>query len=191
MANTVGDITDPEGTLRPDEPILATATAQFMPVQMDNRSQKICLPRHIQPKDAYGIFSLFFSDDVLAMIVQNTNDYAPIHQAKLQADNPSPKFPRLPWKDTSVAELRAYLGFLIYRSVHSEADRSDYWTTDPEMAIHRCVFDAMGRNRFDQLEACIHVAKKEPAEPLKGKKKTRKKKISCFDKVSMCLYLEF
>ena len=73
MANTVGDITDPEGTLRPNEPILEGATHQFRPIYVEERSQKICLPQHVKPMNAYGIFSLFFNDHILAVIAQNTN----------------------------------------------------------------------------------------------------------------------
>ena len=152
MANAVGDITDPLGTLRPDEPTVEAATHKFRPIRVEERSQKMHLPRHIKPNDAYGIFSLFFDDDILTTIAQNTNLYAPIQEARLQAKNPDPKHARTPWKDVLVTELRAYLGILIYRSIHEESDRSDYWTVNPKMASHQIVTEAISRNRFDQLE---------------------------------------
>ena len=130
----------------------------------------------------HTVFSLFFFDDcILATIAQNTNSYAPIQEAKLQAKNPDPKRARTPWKDTTVAELRAYLGILVYRSVHSEVDRSDYWTTNIKMANHQHVSEIFARTRFDQLETTIHVAKPNATtEPLR---KVLKKKATCFNKL--------
>ena len=78
MANAIGDITDPTGTLRPDEPTVEAATHKFRPIQVEERSQTVHLPRHIKPNDVYGIFSLFFDEQILAILVQNTNLYASI-----------------------------------------------------------------------------------------------------------------
>ena len=70
---TVGDPTDPEGTKRPKEdPILACAHI-FKPVIVAERPPRLCLPSHVSPKDAYGIFSLFFTNDVLETIAKNTS----------------------------------------------------------------------------------------------------------------------
>ena len=181
MANAVGDITDPTGTLRPNEPTVEATTHKFRPVLVEKRSQKLHLPKDIKPSDAYGIFSLFFDDHILTIIAQNTNLYAPIQDAKLQAKNPNPKKARTPWSDVSVAELRAYLGVLLYRSLHSEKDRSDYWTTSSKLANHQSIYGAISRDRFDQLEPTIHVA--EPIKQDTPENRRQKKKTSLFDKL--------
>ena len=179
MANAVGDITDPLGTLRPDEPTAEAATHKFRPIRVEERLQKMYLSRHIKPNDACSIFSLFFDDDILTTIAQNTNLYAPIQKARLQAKKPDPKHARTPWKDVLVTELRAYLGIFIYRSIHEESDRSDYWTVNPKMASHQIITEAISRNRFDQLEQIIHVAKPENA----SENPKKKKKAFCFHKL--------
>jgi len=43
-------------------------------------------PTHIRPDDAYGIFSLFFSDDVISTLRDHTNQFAEIYTP---ADKPS------------------------------------------------------------------------------------------------------
>ena len=142
---------------------------------MEERSQTVHLPRHIKPNDAYGIFSLFFDEQILAILAQNTNLYAFIQDAKLQTKRPDTKNARLPWEDTSIPELRAYLGVLSYRSIHLEADRSDYWTTDSNLANHQSIYGAIACTRFDRLEPTFYLA--PPKDP------KQKKKTSLFNKL--------
>ena len=113
---TIGDSTDPKGTKRPNEdPILVSAHI-FKPVVVVERPLKICLPLSVRLNDAYSIFSLFFTNDVLAMIIENTNKYKALHYQHLKAS----------WKNTSVTELKAYLDILVYRSLYPQLRRQGY-----------------------------------------------------------------
>ena len=113
-----------------------------------DRPAKICLPLDIYANDAYGIFSLFFTKEVLGIIVQDTNKYGSRRSKDLKA----------PWKDMSVAELREFLGILIYRSLFPSPHHQDYWNLDMMKPIHTGLMYTMGRNRFLQLEANLHMS---------------------------------
>ena len=158
ILSTTGVPTDPEGTLRPDEDALAGESHTLKPVSVEELLYKLHLPTGINPDNAYGIFSLFFINDILATIAYDTNTFAVIQEAKLQADHPDRTTPKLPWMNTSTCEWKAYLGFLIYRSTYPIACRDDCWTTNLDMPLHRNVYVAIGRNRFDELEASLHLS---------------------------------
>ena len=162
---TVGDSTDPQGTKRPNEdPILEIAHI-FHPVVVADRPPKPCLPSNVPPIDAYGIFSLFFTDEVLETIIQNTNKYAALYKAYTQ--------PRLfSWKDTSIAEIKAYIGVLLYRSLYPQSKRDTYWTINIARPIHEALTSSISRDRFRELEANLYLS-----EP--GSEKDR----GCFNKI--------
>ena len=145
---TIGDSTDPKGTRRPNEDPILVSAHTFKPVIVAERPSKICLPSNIRPNDAYGIFSLIFTNDVLAMIAENTNNYGALRHQHLKAS----------WKDTSVTELRAYLGVLIYRSLYPQPRRKGYWTTDINKPIYESLASSIGCKRLEQLEASLHVS---------------------------------
>ena len=82
---TIGDSTDPKGTRRPDkDPILVSAHT-FKPIIVIECPSKIYLPLNIWPNDVYGIFSLFFTNDMLAMIAENINNYKALRHQHLKA----------------------------------------------------------------------------------------------------------
>ena len=85
---TVGDSTDPKGTKRPNKNPIIVSTHTFKLIVVTERPSKICLPLNISPADAYGIFSLFFTNDVLEMLAKNTNRYASQRYKELQLKAP-------------------------------------------------------------------------------------------------------
>ena len=167
---TVGDSTDPQGTRRPNEDPIQVSVRTFKPVIVAERPPKICLPKDILPDNAYGIFSLFFTNEILETIAKNTNKYAVQREARLRRESGRHgKRPKDPWVNTSVAELRAFLGVLIYRSVYPQSQRSSYWTINTAKPIHESL-TAISRNRFAELEAAFHLSDPET-----------KTKSDCFD----------
>ena len=145
---TVGDPTDPRGTKRPCEDPISVSVDEFKPVIMSDRPAEVCLPPDVRPNDAYGIFSLFFSKDVLDVLVKNTNKYGARYHQQLKAT----------WKDISIAEIRAFLGILIYRSMYPHPKHKDLWNLNKKKSVHTGLVRTMGRNRFLQLEASFHVS---------------------------------
>ena len=72
---TVGDSTNPKSTKRPNKDPIIVSTHTFKPVVVAEHPSKIYLPLNISPNNAYGIFSLFFINNVLEMLAKNTNRY--------------------------------------------------------------------------------------------------------------------
>ena len=70
---TVGDPTDPKGTLRPNLPPEPKTGPEFKPLHCPPFPHQINLPVNVARNDAFAIWSLFFSTDQLDIIVQNTN----------------------------------------------------------------------------------------------------------------------
>ena len=106
----IGDPTDPQGTKRPNEDPTLVCAHTFKPVIVADCPSKLCLPSNIPASNVYGIFSLFFTNDVLKIIVENTNRYAALHKAY--------NWLLILWKDTLIPKLKAYLGVLFYCSLY-------------------------------------------------------------------------
>ena len=145
---TIEDSTDPRGTQRPKEDPIHQSAHTFKPVIIIERPCKVCLPSNIQPNDVYAIFSLFFSDAVLDVLIKSTNAYGAQHYKQLKAT----------WQNTSRTELRAFLEVLIYRSLYPLPKHKDYWNINPQNPIHIGLTNALSRDRFSQLEASIHIS---------------------------------
>ena len=75
----VEDSTDPKGTKRSNRNLLLVPTHIFKPVVVIERPPKIYLPLNIDSNDVYGIFSLFFINDVLDILIKNTKKYGALH----------------------------------------------------------------------------------------------------------------
>ena len=73
---TIGDSIDPKGTKRPNKDLILVSAHIFRPVAVTERLCKACLSPNIHPDNIYGIFSLFFTNDLLEVIAKNTNKYA-------------------------------------------------------------------------------------------------------------------
>jgi hypothetical protein len=69
---TVADPTDP-GTLRPNLTPEPTTGSVFNLPDFPDFDHHIELPNNIDNTDAFAIWSLFFNDDILQSIVDNTN----------------------------------------------------------------------------------------------------------------------
>ena len=76
-------------------------------------------------RDPLEIFSHFFTDDLLSLIVRETNRYAP--QCLEDSDST--------W-ETNLEEMKAYLGFMIVMGIARLPEIRDYWSTDSKMNNH-------------------------------------------------------
>lgn len=93
-------------------------------------------------------FKLFFTDEVLAVLVANTNLYAASKGAGLNG--------RL-WKDVTVPELKIWLGLVIYMSVFKIHRTSDYWSRMGDQPVN-CIMRFMGLTRFEQIKRYLHCS---------------------------------
>lgn len=61
------------------------------------------------------------------------------------------------WEDTTVKEVRTYLGLRFLMGLQSKRQMRDFWSRDPLMSS--AIFpQTMSRDRFDQLTAALHFA---------------------------------
>ena len=108
---TIGDSTDSKGTKCPNKDSILVSAHIFRPVAVTECSCEAYLPPNICPDNIYGIFSLFFINDVLEVIAKNINKYTHRRHVEL--------YLKALWKNLLVAKLRVYLGVLIYCSLYS------------------------------------------------------------------------
>ena len=124
------------------------------------------LPEDIKPDDPYAIFSLFFDDFILGILVTNTNKFAEL--------NPAPETPHArSWRPTTIAELRAYIGVYIWMGVHHESSLETYWSTNStEESMHYAVTKHISCNRWQQIDRFFHIS---PPKQTKSKESTFEK----------------
>lgn len=97
-------------------------------------------------------FSLFFSDEALTLMAEETNRYA---MQYLDSTCDFPQSSRLhKWYDTSVEEMKAYLALQIAMGLCQKPSLEDYWGT---FWITFTDFKrVMPRNRFEILQTFLH-----------------------------------
>ena len=119
------------------------------------------LPEHILPYDVYKIFSLFFNNDVLSTIRDNTNKYAECHPS--EDDKP---FIRK-WAKITVPELRAYIGVYIWMGLYPETTVKDFWNTDIDKGpVHERIRQAISLKRWQQIDRFLRICSPEEPETL-------------------------
>ena len=107
----------------------------------------------MNPNDPYAIFSLFFNEEALQVLVQYTNEYAFL--------NPGPKGPKARvWFPTTVKEFKAYLGVSIWMRLHIESSIPEFWNSDPlKGPIHDQVLKHISLKRWQQIDRYFHISK--------------------------------
>lgn len=103
-------------------------------------------PRVPVSSDPLSLFQLYFTDDVLDLIVQETNRYA---QQVLTAKGSDKTW------STNAAEIRAYFGFAILMGINRLPEIRDYWSTDPTLH-YSPIADRISRDRFEELTRYLH-----------------------------------
>ncbi|ROT78870.1 putative piggyBac transposable element-derived protein 4 [Penaeus vannamei] len=95
------------------------------------------------------LFSFFFTEELMDMIVRETNRY---HRQK-----PGPSSSHMKdWVDTSVSELGVFIGLRMAMGINQKPEQRSYWSTD--LFYHSPLFPAtMTRDRFVQLSRYLHV----------------------------------
>ena len=106
-------------------------------------------PRVPLPHDPLGIFSLFFDDQLVGMIVEETNRYA---EQSLRGTNKQ-------WS-TNADEIRAYMGFMILMGINHLPEIRDYWSTD-ELLRYSPIADRISRDRFEEITRYLHFVNSE------------------------------
>ena len=96
--------------------------------------------------DPLEMFSHFFTEELLSLIVRETNLFAA--QCLSAANNSST------W-DTNLEEIKAYLGFMVVMGVNRLPEIRDYWSTDTKLN-NAFISSRITRKRFEEISRYLH-----------------------------------
>ena len=99
----------------------------------------------------FEFFEQFLPDDVIKLLVEQTNLYAQQRKTRY-------------WNDVTYDEMKCFLGILLGMGVHKLPKFKLYWSTDPFFRVQG-IADVMPRNRFMKLLNNIHVSDNSAAVP--------------------------
>lgn len=102
--------------------------------------------------NAIDIFKLFFNDDLINLIVHETNVYA---NQVLQSTRISRNSRLNNWTDTNSQEIQVFFGIFIWMGLNVRPALSDYWSNDP-LYKNDFISNLMKRNRFELLMRMLH-----------------------------------
>ena len=109
--------------------------------------------------DPTEVFLQFFTPDLIEHIVAETNRYA----AECLAATHTGEGPVPQW-ETSVAEVKAYLGFSILMGLNRLPDFYDYWSTS-EIFHYYPVASRISRKRFLEIKRFLHFSRNADIVP--------------------------
>lgn len=122
------------------------------------------LPRNVAQADFIEpstIVNLFFTDSLMQEMTTNTNLYATGKGAGVDGRE---------WKPVVVAEIKCWIGILIYMGVTRMPAIEDYWKHDGLYPTHH-IRDFMSCTRFQQIRRYFHVAHPDaPKETAEGRR---------------------
>ncbi|XP_037782728.1 piggyBac transposable element-derived protein 4-like [Penaeus monodon] len=103
------------------------------------------------------VFTSVFPEELFQTIMDETNRYV--------RQNPrTPSSHMKGWEDTTVREVRSYVGLRFLMGLQSKRDQREWWSTDPLMSSS--VFaKTMTRDRYDALTSALHFADNEGEHP--------------------------
>ena len=97
----------------------------FEPLTIDNfnNHSKPNLPPNVDLYNPFQLFSLFFIDEIIDKLIEQTNEYAELYPTPKEK---APKERARPWQPIYKKELYAYLAVLIHMGLSSESYIKDY-----------------------------------------------------------------
>lgn len=101
-------------------------------------------------KTPYDFLKIFLCDELLDLIVLETNRFAEQSRNKVLPANS--RLNR--WKDTNKQEIMTFLGIVLYMGLKKLPRMTDYWSKNPLYSDQ--VSSRMSRNRFELLLRMIH-----------------------------------
>jgi hypothetical protein len=142
---------------------LLESIPKFNALDLNNTEGSSHIPHTVDSRSPEAIFSLFYTDSVLDIIVRCTN----LNAERVRADPVTSRALNIrshdslnqkPWKPVTSYEILAYLGIEIYMGIHIEPHINDYWNTQAKNGpIHQSVRTAMGQDRWRQIHRYFHV----------------------------------
>ena len=100
--------------------------------------------------NALTFFEFFWGDDIIELIVQNTNKYA-VKTISAQANSTQE------WDPVSKPEMKAYLGQSLLMGICRFPRQEDYWQTSCGY-LKTGLATIFPKTRFEQITRFLHVA---------------------------------
>jgi hypothetical protein len=127
------------------------------------RAVKAVLPDNCNAENALDLFSLYFTDNLISLLVKHTNLYAIQKGAQ-------------DWKVINEKELHIFFGILIYMGIYHCPELPDYWNSNKEsLKPFHPIQRYMSRDRFLDLRCYFHISDPTKPAPQPKPKKTCKK----------------
>lgn len=137
-----------------------TFDREYIPLPSLRRSPELQLPADIDITDPYALFSLFITNETIEEISDATNTYAHWKRQRL-----AEKFTQgRTWKDTNSAEIKVFLGIIIYMGIHKSPSLGDYWWANHEEGPVHSPQWFMTQGRFEQIKRFIHISDPDEEE---------------------------
>jgi hypothetical protein len=156
--DTIGDSTDPQGTLRPNLSPEPTVGTHFKPLICPPFDHSTRLPSGTHTPLQH--WNLFITEADIDNLLTNTNARA----AKRLRDEELGAFkaPRsADWYDVSVGEMYVWLGILVLISIHPEHRIESFWTKKQGMGQFDDISGAMGLKRWQAISRNFHISNPE------------------------------
>jgi hypothetical protein len=118
--DTVFDSTD-KGTLRLDAKPLRVKGDAFYPMKLPDFDWEITLPKNTSPDDPITLFTMYYTPEIMDIIVEKTNDYI-----REPANDSLPYARANQWYPTCRGELYIYFAIRIYMTLYVMNEISDY-----------------------------------------------------------------
>jgi len=96
------------------------------------------------------VFRLFFTDQILADIKNNTNYYASVKDAGRRKGERE-------WQNVTVPELITFIAICIYLGLYRKGDLESQWGKDSRQPIHH-ILENMTLRRFQQIRRFLHIS---------------------------------
>lgn len=113
-------------------------------------------------KQPLDFFQLFVDNNLLDIIVAETNEYANqkiIHGITTETLSKNARMNL--WKDVTTYEIKQFFGLLIWMGLDKKPALKSYWSTG--ILYSNKISQAMPRNRFESILSNIHFANNETA----------------------------
>ena len=107
------------------------------------------------PQSPLEVFELFFSDDLLDIIVEESNRYA----SQVMGDERYRE-----WRKITHEEVKAFFGFSILMGIDHLPSVDDYWSEDP-LLHYAPIADRIPRWRFRELSQHLHFVDNDHLAP--------------------------
>ena len=132
----------------------AAWTSTIAPVEIKQFNSPVGPTTHI-PESPKEVFELFFSDDLMQLMVLESNRYA-------EEVMGSEKFQK--WTKISVEEMKAFLGFSILMGICQLPSIKDYWKKN-EYLHYSPIADRIPRDRFLEISRYVHFTDNATLQP--------------------------